>query len=59
MNLKILQAILEFLDSDGFKNTSYRLLKKQNKKRSGDHNQLLGDKVMRLCDVAIWLSVTS
>lgn len=58
MNLKILQAILEFLDSDGFKNTSYRLKKNQNK-RSGDHNQLLGDKVMRLCDVAIWLSVTS
>lgn len=27
-------------------------LKKKNK-RSGDHNQLLGDKVMRLCDVAI------
>lgn len=52
MNLKILQAILEFLDSDGFKNTSYRLKKNQNK-RSGDHNQLLGDKVMRLCDVAI------
>lgn len=53
MNLKILQAILEFLDSDGFKNTSYRLKKKKKKKRSGDHNQLLGDKVMRLCDVAI------
>lgn len=58
MNLKILQAILEFLDSDGFKNTSYRL-KKKKKKRSGDHNQLLGDKVMHLCNVAIWLSVTS
>lgn len=28
-------------------------LKKKQKKRSGDHNQLLGDKVMRLCDVAI------
>lgn len=31
MNLKILQAILEFLDSDGFKNTSYRLKKKHKK----------------------------
>lgn len=28
-------------------------LKKNTKKRSGDHNQLLGDKVMRLCEVAI------
>lgn len=30
-------------------------LKKTKKKNvaSGDHNQLLGDKVMRLCDVAI------
>lgn len=32
MNLKILQAILEFLDSDGFKNTSYRLKKKTKQK---------------------------
>lgn len=31
MNLKILQAILEFLDSDGFKNTSYRLKKNKTK----------------------------
>lgn len=31
MNLKILQAILEFLDSDGFKNTSYRLKKTKQK----------------------------
>lgn len=29
------------------------LKKNKKQKRSGDHNQLLGDKVMRLCDVAI------
>lgn len=52
MNLKILQAILEFLDSDGFKNTSYRL-KKNKTNVAATITRLLGDKVMRLCDVAI------